>query len=293
MARVGVIGLGLMGGGMAARLVETGHEVVGYDVDRRSRSIALENGVALRDSIAELAAESETVLTSLPNSAIVRDVWLREGGLAASAGPGTTLLEVSTIDPGTMKQIAAAVADGVRVIDAPVSGGPVEARAGTLTLLLGGDPEVIASAEPVLTSLATAIHHAGEIGTGKIVKLANNVMSAANTLVAAEAFAVAVEAGMEPRRLFEILAKSGGTSNQFQKRFPWVIEGDYDPRFTVALAAKDLGLALDMARSVGMPSPMTSAARELYQIAMGSGMSNKDMVVVTELYRSWGPSGDR
>lgn len=284
---VGVIGLGLMGGGMASRLVERGHTVLGFDPDERSRSIARGNGIILVDTVEELCSEPRAVLTSLPNSSIVRDVWLRPGGLAEKALPGSILLEVSTIDPATMKEVAAAVRDGVGVLDAPVSGGPVEARSGTLTFLLGGDADLISRADAILPDLSTTVHHAGRIGDAKIVKIANNVMSATNTLVAAESFSTAVAAGMDARRLFEILAKSGGTSSQFVKRFPWALEGDFSPRFTVALAAKDLGLALDMARSVGMPSPMTAAAREMYQMAISHGKAGDDMVVFTDLYRSW------
>jgi 3-hydroxyisobutyrate dehydrogenase-like beta-hydroxyacid dehydrogenase len=105
--------------------------------------------------------------------------------------------------------------------------------------------------------------------------------------VAAEAFSMAVAAGMEPRRLFDILSRSGGTSSQFVKRFPWAVEGDFAPRFTVALAAKDLGLALDLADSVGMPAPMTASARELYQKAMAEDLGGKDMVVFVDVYRQW------
>lgn len=287
MAYIGVVGLGHMGGGMAARLVERQHAVWGYDVDDRSRSRARGEGVMPVETIAELAERASIIVTSLPNAAIVRDVWLGEQGLVSSLRPGAVVLEVSTIDPGTMRDLAAASPEGTVILDAPVSGGPVEARAGTLTFLIGGDEASIQLAEPVLGSLGARVHHAGPIGSGKTVKIANNVMSATNTLVAAEAFSTAVAAGMEPRRLFEILAASGGSSGQFVKRFPWALEGDFDPRFTVALATKDLGLALDMARSVGMPAPMTAAAREVYQLAIANGHAGDDMVVLMDMYRGW------
>lgn len=287
MAAVGVIGLGLMGGAMAARLVEVGHDVLGFDVDSGSRSRAEEAGVRTTDALTEIAQHSEAIITSLPNGKIVRRVWMGHGGLFDVVRPGTTLIEVSTIDPQTMRDLAAAAPDGVSVIDAPVSGGPMESRSGTLTFLLGGDDDDIAKVNEVLEALSSTRHQAGVIGDGKTIKLANNVMSAANILVGAEAFEMAVAAGMEPRRAFEILSKSGGVSSQFVKRFPWVLEGDFRPRFTVALALKDLGLALDLARSLGLPAPMTAAAREMYQIAVGAGHADDDMVVVSNLYRHW------
>lgn len=287
MSVVGVIGLGHMGGGMAARLVDSGHTVLGFDVDSRSQEIAEKNGVKIIGSIEQLVSEVEVVVTSLPNSKIVKNVWLGEDGIARHAQSGLVILEVSTIDPETMKEVASAVAEGVAVIDAPVSGGPIEARNGTLTLILGGDPSHIEQCQDVISSLSSVSYHCGPIGTGKVVKLTNNVMSAANILIAVEAFSIATQAGMEPKMLYEILSQSGGASSQFIKRFPWLIEGDLNARFTIDLTLKDLGLALDMAKNVGVPSPITSSVREIYQMAVGSSMGNKDMIAVSELYKSW------
>lgn len=283
---IGVVGLGLMGGGMAARLVERGHAVSGYDPDPHARRRAAGAGVRVCGSVAAVSA-ADHVLTSLPTSELVREVWLGRDGLMAHARPGCCLIEVSTIDPQTMRDLSAARRERVAVVDAPVSGGPPQARAGTLTFIVGGTDTDVRRARPVLAELAGVVHHAGPVGAGKVVKLINNVMSMTNTLVAAEAFALGAAAGVEPQRLYDILSVSGGSSAQFVKRFPDAIAGNFEPGFTMALGAKDLTLALDLARSTGSPVPMTAAARELYALAMNLGYATKDMVAFVDLFRRW------
>lgn len=285
---VGVIGLGAMGGAMARRLIDEGFTVHGYDVDAGAAERAAADGVRAAPSVPELCRSADVVLTSLPTPAAIRAVWLGPDGVARHARPGSCLIEVSTIGPGTMREIATQVPDEVAVLDAPVSGGPVEARAGTLTFIAGGREDDLAAASDVIGALSAQVHHAGELGTGKVVKLINNIMSTANILVAAEAFAIGEAAGMAPRRLFEILSTSGGASAQFLKRFPYALNDDYTPRFSTALAAKDLGLATELAHETGIPAPMTAAAREQYGLAMSLGHRTEDMVALLKLYRDLG-----
>ncbi len=284
---IGVVGLGMMGGGMAARLVERGHSVTGYDLSEDACRRATNAGVRVQDSVATVCTHADFVLTSLPNSELVRSVWLGRDGLAANLRPRSCAIEVSTIDPDTMREIAAACPDGVAVVDAPVSGGPGESRNGTLTFILGGSEGDVKRVHAVLADLATVIHHAGPLGAGKAVKLINNVMSMTNTLVAAEAFSLGIAAGIDPQRLFEILSVSGGSSTQFVKRFPNAIAENFDPGFTVALGTKDLTLALDLARTTGVPVPMAAASREMYSMAMSLGYAAKDNVAFVDLYRTW------
>lgn len=282
---VGVIGLGVMGGAMARRLIDEGFDVHGYDTDAGAAERAAADGVRAAPSVPELCRSADVVLTSLPTPTAVRAVWLGPDGVARHARPGSCLIEVSTVGPGTMREIAAEVPDEVAVLDAPVSGGPAEARAGTLTFIAGGREDDLAAAGDVIGALSSQVHHAGELGTGKVVKLVNNIMSTANILVAAEAFAIGEAAGMAPARLFEILSTSGGASAQFLKRFPNALNDDYAPRFSTALAAKDLGLATELAHETGIPAPMTAAARELYGLAMSLGHRTEDMVALLKLYR--------
>jgi len=284
---IGIIGLGMMGGGMAARLVDCGHRVTGYDLSEEARRRATSAGVRVKDSVAQVCSDVDFVLTSLPNSELVKTVWLGADGLTANLRPQACAIEVSTIDPDTMREIATACPDRVAVIDAPVSGGPREARSGKLTFILGGSDGDVERSHPVLTDLAAVIHHAGPLGAGKVVKLINNVMSMTNTLVASEAFSLGIAAGIDPQRLFDILSVSGGSSTQFVKRFPNAIVDNFEPGFTVALGTKDLTLALDLARSIGLPVPMAAASREMYSMAMNLGYAAKDNVAFVDIYRTW------
>ncbi|MEO3797470.1 NAD(P)-dependent oxidoreductase [Nonomuraea sp. B10E15] len=283
-----VVGLGAMGGAVAARLAAAGREVVGYDLDEVAVRRAAEAGVTVSAGPAEAVTGARTVITSLPDAAAVRAAWCGPGGLVRHAAPGTFAVELSTIDPGTMREIAVpARAAGLRVVDCAVSGGPEEAAAGALALIAGAWEADLRDLEPLLGRIGTSVAHTGDVGTGKVVKLVNNLMSMANVLVAAEAFQIGVAAGVEPERLFDVLSRSGGRSHHFTKRFPWAIAGDFRPRFTVALGEKDLGLGLDLARSVGVPAPAASVARSMYAMAVAEGLAGQDIVALNRLYQRW------
>ncbi len=283
---VAVIGLGNMGGAIAARIAAEGNRVVGFDLSPVAQQRAREAGIEIVGSAAEAIAGAEFVLSSLPNPAIVRSVWL-ESGLLASITGGTTFVELSTIDPGTMVKVAEAAPGGVRVVDCPVSGGPEQARNGQLSLLVGATDEDFEFAKPLLEQFGAIVHHAGPVGAGKAVKLVNNMMSMTNVLVAAEAFAVGLAYGLDPQQLYGILAVSGGTSNQCTKRFPKAIAGNYEPGFALALGTKDLTLALEFARTVGVPTPAAAISRELYALAEVNGLGAEDHVALLKMYNSW------
>jgi 3-hydroxyisobutyrate dehydrogenase len=286
--RLGVLGLGNMGGNMARRLVATGHAVAGYDVDDgRARRIAAA-GVTIAASPAKVAEVSDVVLSSLPDPAAVRRAYLGDDGVLAGARAGMALIDLSTIDPDTWREVAAAARTrGIDCLDAPVSGGPAEAGAGKLVFIVGGEAAVLERCRPVLAALGTEIHHAGPLGAGHVVKIVNNVMSMGNMVVAAEAMVLGVKAGMDPGRLFEILSTSGGRSHHFLKRFPYVLAGDFAPRFSIALSRKDLGLAARLAESLGVPMLTTAVVRQVYEAAAAAGLDGQDMAAVTELFERW------
>lgn len=282
-----VVGLGNIGGSVVANLVERGHEVVGYDPDAEARKHAADAGARVTDVFADAVAEAGVTITSLPDAAVVRSVWLGEQGLVACAVPGSYVLELSTIDPDTMREVgASATSAGLRVLDCAVSGGPVEARQGTLSLIVGADDGDLADAGPLLADIGSA-SHTGPVGTGKIVKLVNNLMSMGNVLVAAEAFAVGVAAGMEPQRLYDVLAVSGGRSHHFTKRFPKALTDDFSPGFTMRLGEKDLGLGLELAQRVGVPAPSAATTRQMYALALAEGLGDDDIVALLRLYQRW------
>jgi len=286
--RIGFIGLGAMGGAMAGHLVRKGHLVTGYDVDPSLAAAAARAGVACAASPAEAAQGADVVMSSLPHPVAVRATYLGPDGVLSRARAGTVLVDLSTIDPDTWKEVArAATARGLECLDAPVSGGPVEAGSGKLVFLVGGDERVLQRCRPIFATLGTEIHHVGPLGSAQVVKIVNNVMSMGNVAVAAEAMVLGVKAGMDPQRLFDILSTSGGRSHHFLKRFPNVLAGDFDPRFSIALSRKDLGLAARMAESLGVPMLTMSIVRQVYEAAAAAGLDGRDMAAVTALFERW------
>jgi 3-hydroxyisobutyrate dehydrogenase len=273
---------------MARRLVKAGFAVTGYDVSRARADAAAADGVLIATSPARVAGASEVILSSLPDPFAVRRVYLGEDGVLAEARPGAILADLSTIDPDTWREVAeAARPRDIACLDAPVSGGPMEAASGRLVFLVGGDVAVLDRCRPVLEALSTEIHHMGPLGAGYVVKIVNNVMSLCNVVVAAEAMVLGVRAGVDPQRLFDVLSISGGRSHHFLKRFPNVLAGDFTPHFSVALCRKDLGLALGMAARLGLPMLAASTARQVYEAAAAAGFGAQDMAAVTALYEQW------
>lgn len=290
--KIAVIGMGQMGSGMARRLVASGHDVMGYDINTQARQALRKEGLAVAETMKEAIAGRRIILTSLPDPKAVRAAWLGEAGLASIAEKGDLILELSTIDPGTMKEVGAvATARGVDVIDCPVSGSPAEAAQGKLVLIVGGEDAALARAEPVLKLLGETWKHTGAVGTAKVVKLVNNMMSMGNVLIACEAFALGVSAGVEPERLFDVLSVSGGRSHHFLKRFPNAIKDDYRPGFKMELGEKDLALAIDFGRTIHMPTPGASAVRELMATALSSGYRGQDIVALLDMYKRWAKDG--
>ena len=218
----------------------------------------------------------------------VRQAWLGDGGIVALAEPESLIVELSTIDPATMKDVAAAAElRGLAVLDCPVSGSPNEAGEGKLVLLVGAEQADIDRARPVLALLGENIQHTGPVGTAKVVKIVNNMMSMGNVLVAAEAFALGVTAGVEPQKLYDVLAVSGGRSHHLTKRFPNAIKGDFKPGFKMELGEKDLSLGIDLGRALRQPTPAASMVRELYALALAEGYRGQDIVALLAMYQKW------
>ena len=287
-SKVSILGMGQMGSGMARRLVASGYDVLGYDIDPQTRRALGKEGLAIAGSGEEALVGRGIILTSLPDPAAVRTAWLGDGGLVKAAAAGSLVIELSTIDPDTMKEVgAAAVARGLQVVDCPVSGSPAEAAEGKLVLITGGEDAAVTRARPILEQLGATCRHAGSVGAAKVVKLVNNMMSMGNVLVASEAFALGVAAGVEPDKLFEVLSVSGGRSHHFLKRFPNVLADDYRPGFKMELGEKDLALAVEFGRAAGVPTPAASMARELMATALAEGYRGQDIVALHDMYQRW------
>lgn len=287
-----VIGMGQMGSGMAGRLKDSGYDVVGYDINAAQRARLATEGFRMAGSIKDALAGRKLVLTSLPDPKAVREAWLGDGGIVASAEKDSLVVELSTIDPQTMRDVAEAAAGrGLAVVDCPVSGSPAESRIGKLILIAGGDRQHVARAEPLLKLLGTDWKYTGGVGTAKVVKIVNNMMSMGNVLVASEAFALGVAAGVEPDKLYEVLSVSGGRSHHFTKRFPNALKGDFSPGFKLELGEKDLALGVELGRSLRLPTPTASTVRELYALALAEGFRGQDIVALLSMYQRWAKAG--
>lgn len=287
---VGVAGLGDMGGAIAARLVENGYAVIGYDphpTAGRAALAAAPRGRVAGSPAALAASGAELIISSLPDSAAVRTALCGPDGLVAAVPAATVVVETSTIDPITIQDVAAqCTAHDVELLDVGVGGQPPQARAGGLTFLVGGTEETLARCRPVLSVLAGTIHHTGGVGTAKTVKLVNNLMAMGNTAVAAEAFSLGLRCGMEPRRLFDILATLGGRSHHFTYDFPRIIDDDFSPRFRLALAHKDLSLVGELAEAKDHHTVLTPALLGLFRDAMDRGFADEHFAAVFKVYAS-------
>ena len=279
------VGIGQMGSGMARRLSASGFDVLGFDISAQSRSAAQASGLTVQADLKLALHNRQVILSSVPNAETARQAWLGPIGILQYAQPGNIGIELSTIDPETMRQIAAAAkAKGVRMVDAPVSGGPEEAATGNLVLMVGGHTDEIAEVDDVLKALSSAYHYTGGVGTGKTVKLVNNMMAMGNILVAAEAFALGTAAGVDPELLFSVLSGSGGRSHHFLKRFPNAIKGNFQPGFKLELGEKDLALAIEFGRTLNHPTPAASVIREMMAMGLAAGYRGQDVVAMLDFY---------
>jgi 3-hydroxyisobutyrate dehydrogenase-like beta-hydroxyacid dehydrogenase len=281
---LGFVGLGAIGGVMASRLLAEKYDLHVYDIDKEKVKAMEDKGARAAESLSRLARQCDVILTSLPNPQIVKQAYLGEDGLLGSLSAGSCIIELSTIDAETMKQIASeGEAKGIRVVDAPVSGGPPEAAKGQLVMLVGADKETFELYYDILRTLGEQVYHIGPPGSGKAIKLVNNLITLGNVLVAGEAFLIGVQAGIEPHRLYEVLSQCAGRSFQFIKRFPKWMEGDFNPGYSVDLGAKDLKLLMNMAESLNRSVPLAEHIHQYYEDARQNGLGSLDILAVTKV----------
>ena len=279
MADIGFIGLGNMGGPMAANLVAAGHAVSAFDISQAALDAARDAGAAAAASVGEAAAGREVVITMLPAGAHVAEVYQGDGGVLSVAAEGAVFIDSSTIDVDTARAVAAAAAEGGwLLLDAPVSGGVAGAAAGTLTFMVGGDAEAVERARPVLGDMGKAVVHAGASGAGQTAKICNNLILAVSMIGVCEAFAMADRLGLERQTLFDIVSKATGQCWALTSYCP--VPGpvpnapsnrDYQPGFTAAMMLKDLRLAQGAATSAGAASPLGAEAAALYTLFCNAG----------------------
>jgi len=285
MARVGYIGLGLMGSGMARNLLKAGHTLV---VHNRSRAIVEQltsEGAIAATSPREVAEQSDFVCTNLPDSPDVEGVALGPDGIIEGARPGLIFMDHSTIKPETARHIAAEFAQaGVLALDAPVSGGDIGARAGTLSIMVGGPREAFDRALPLLEAMGQTIIWVGESGAGQIAKAANQIVVAGTMVAMAEALVLAQKAGVDPARVVQAISRGAAQCWALDTKPPKLFKRDLSPGFKAYMQAKDLKIVIDTGRTYHVPMPLTAVAHQLYEAMVGMGNGDLDnSAVITVL----------
>ncbi|HEV2628555.1 MAG TPA: 3-hydroxyisobutyrate dehydrogenase [Pseudolabrys sp.] len=293
MSRIGFIGLGNMGLPMAQNLLKAGHQVEGVDINPDAVAKLKAAGGTTIDMAGVAAARADVVITMLPAGSHVRDVYLSPGGIVESANPGTLLIDCSTIDVTSAREVAkAAEARGLMMLDAPVSGGVGGATAGTLTFMVGGPAQAFARAEHILQQMGKTIVHAGGAGNGQAAKICNNMILGISMIAVSEAFVLAEQLGLEHQKLFDIASKSSGQCWAMTSYCP--VPGpvptspanrDYAAGFTAAMMLKDLKLSQDAAKAAGAVTEMGANAANIYSRYVDSGEGSRDFSGIIRFVR--------
>jgi len=291
VSRVAVVGLGRMGAAMADRLRAAGYALTVCDLDPAIVRARVQAGDAAAPTPARAAADADVIITMLPSPAAVEEATLGPAGILSGARAGSVLLEMSTGPPALARRLAmAGEAAGIDVLDAPVSGGPPGAHAGTLAIMVGGGGDVMERVRPLLEAMGTMIVHMGPSGAGQATKLCNNLLAGVHMAALAESVALARREGLDPGALLEVLRSGTGDSRVLRMRFP--VPGvlpespasrAFEPLFPVDLIAKDLGLALEAADQRELDAPVARAALERYVTAQADGYGPLDYSAVFAL----------
>jgi L-threonate 2-dehydrogenase len=284
--KVGVIGLGAMGGGMARSLRRAGYEV--HVVDARpgvAEAFAAEGGVACA-SPAELASLCDVIVSVVVNAAQTESVLFGEAGCADAMRPGSVFVMCSTVDPAWSAALGLRLAErGILYLDAPISGGAAKALAGQITMMTSGRSEAYEKCGALLDAMAAKVYRLGErAGAGSKVKIINQLLAGVHIAAAAEAMALGLREGVDPAALYEVITHSAGNSWMFENRMAHVLAGDYTPLSAVDIFVKDLGIVLDLARASKFPLPLSSTAHQMFMQASSAGFANEDDSAVIKIF---------
>ncbi|KAK2717773.1 hypothetical protein QYM36_006534 [Artemia franciscana] len=287
-SKVGFIGLGNMGGPMALNLVRKGHPVVVYDVFPESMTQLTDEGAIMVHHPAEVAEKADRIITMLPTSAHVKEVYQGEQGVFKSAKTGSLLIDCSTIEPDVSFNLSEeALKKGCVFLDAPVSGGTVGAKAGTLTFMVGGPENEYESAKPLLQDMGKNVVYCGKAGSGQAAKICNNMLLAISMIGTAETMNLGLRLGLDPKLLAGILNTSTGRcwSSEVYNPVPGILpnvpsSNNYEGGFGTALMTKDLGLAQTAATTTGTTIPLGSLAHQLYRLMVTRGLGKKDFSAI-------------
>jgi 3-hydroxyisobutyrate dehydrogenase len=296
MTTIAFIGLGNMGGPMAANLAKAQHRVIGFDLAKISCEQAAAEGVSIARSARDAVAEAEVVVTMLPAGKHVLSVW---GDILSAARPGALVIDSSTIDVDSARKAHGLAAErGLLSLDAPVSGGVGGAKAATLTFMAGGSAEAFARAEPILSQMGKRVVHCGDPGAGQAAKICNNMILGISMIGVAEAFVLAEKLGLSHQALFDVASTSSGQCWSLTTYCPVPgpvptspANNGYKPGFAAALMLKDLRLAQEAALASGAATPMGAEAAQLYALFNGTGHGDDDFSGIIKFVRGQSPTG--
>ncbi|WP_026370989.1 NAD(P)-dependent oxidoreductase [Kallotenue papyrolyticum] len=274
--RIGLIGLGIMGRGMAANLLRAGFTLRVWNRTRSRMEALIAQGAQPADSPADLAAHSDIIITCVSDTPDVEAVLLGEQGVIHGAQPGALVIDTSTISPQATRMIAERLAEhGIHMLDAPVSGGSEGAERGTLSIMVGGDAQQLERARPVLQAIGQTITHIGDHGAGQMAKLVNQILVVGNTLAMSEALLFAQAGGLDLERTLQAVSGGAAGSWMLSHRGPQILRRDWRPGFTIDLQQKDLRLVLEAADQLGTPVLATSLIFNLYRVLQQAGLGGE------------------
>jgi 3-hydroxyisobutyrate dehydrogenase len=274
--RIGFIGLGIMGRGMARNLLKAGFPLRVWNRTASRMQELVDEGAEAGETPADVAAHSDIIITCVSDTPDVEKVILGEDGVIFGAKQGALVVDCSTISPQVTKEIAAKLAEkGIHMLDAPISGGSEGAAKGTLSIMVGGDAAQFERAKPAFQAMGKTITHIGPAGAGQTVKLVNQVLVVGNCLAMCEALLLAQAGEVDLQKTFDAISQGAAGSWMFTNRAPQIIRRDWRPGFTVALQQKDLRLVLDAADELGVPLPGTSLIFQLYRTLEARGLQNE------------------
>lgn len=283
--KVGFIGLGIMGKPMAKNLIKAGHELVVFDFNKEAIAELVALGAKEAKSSKEVGEACEQVITMVPNSPHVRAAVLGEGGVAEGAKPGTVVIDMSSIDPTESKAIGSELAKkGIDMMDCPVSGGEPKAIDGTLSVMCGGKKELFDKYYDMLMVMAGSVVYVGELGSGNVAKLANQMVVAINIAAVAEALTFAKKAGTDPELVYQAIRGGLAGSTVMDAKAPMMLAGNYKPGFRIELHMKDLTNTLNASHAINSPAPLTAQLMEIMQGLKADGLEKNDHSSIVKYY---------
>ena len=283
--RVGFIGLGIMGKPMAKNLLKAGYDLVVADLNQEAVAELAAAGAQTAANGAGVAEACQVVITMVPNSPHVRAAVLGENGVAQGAKPGTVLIDMSSIDPTESKAIGAELAKkGIEMLDAPVSGGEPKAIDGTISVMVGGKKELFDRHYDLLMAMAGSVVYVGELGSGNVAKLANQIVVAVNIAAVAEALTFVKKAGTDPELVYQAIRGGLAGSTVMDAKAPMMLAGNFKPGFRVELHIKDLTNALNAAHAISAPVPLSGQLMEIMQSVKADGCDKEDHSSIVRFY---------